>query len=302
VDGQRFLIVMADDFGIGPATSRAMIELAGQGVITGAVLLVNSPYAEEGVRAWRHSGVPLELGWHPCLTLDRPVSKAGQVPTLVDADGFFYPLGAFLRRLFLGRVRAEEIRFELAAQERRFRDLVGYWPSYLNGHHHVHAFAPVGAILADLLRARRPLPYVRRVREPWSMLLRVPGARKKRAFLSLVGRRNARPFGHAGFPGNDWLAGNTDPACVADPAYLTRWLTRVPGQVVELACHPGYFDRTLVGRDCTGDDGLLQRRVDELQRLLEPGFAAACRQAGFELVTAGELARRRLEQAGGWAA
>src|SRR5437588_127944 len=43
----RCLVVVADDFGIGPATSRGILDLAAKGLVTGTVLLVNSPYAEE---------------------------------------------------------------------------------------------------------------------------------------------------------------------------------------------------------------------------------------------------------------
>ena len=70
---QRFLVVTADDFGIGPATTHGILELALQGRVTATVLLVNSPHAEAAVRAWRQAGCVPELGWHPCLTLDRPV-------------------------------------------------------------------------------------------------------------------------------------------------------------------------------------------------------------------------------------
>src|SRR5262249_62121971 len=107
------------------------------------------------------------------------------------------------------------------------------------------------------------------------------GARVKRALLNALGRAQARRLDRAGFPGNDWLAGVTDPPCVADPDYLTRWLAALPGSVVELACHPGYHDRTLIGRDCDADDEYLRRRVDELQRLRETAYAEAVRRAGF---------------------
>src|SRR5262249_34417887 len=72
----RRLIVMADDYGIGPETSRAIRDLAERGLVTAAVLLVNSPYAEDAAAAWQKSGIPLEIGWHVCLTLDRPILPA----------------------------------------------------------------------------------------------------------------------------------------------------------------------------------------------------------------------------------
>jgi predicted glycoside hydrolase/deacetylase ChbG (UPF0249 family) len=292
LDGSRYLVVTADDFGIGPATSQGILDLAAEGLLTGTVLLVNAPDAEAAVRAWRQSGVPLELGWHPCLTLDRPVLPAERVPSLVRPDGQFCSLGGLVRRLCRGHVRADEVEAELRAQYERFLDLVGQPPPTVNAHHHVHVFPPVGAVLRRVLAEQRPLPYLRRVREPWVMLAAVPGARAKRAFLTLLGRREARPCDRAGFPGNDCLAGVTDPPWVADPDYLVRWLTLVPGEVVELTCHPGHLDTTLLGRDCSAGDGLLLRRVRELERLRDPSFLTACRLAGLTPVPASAVTSR----------
>ena len=180
----------------------------------------------------------------------------------------------------------------LAAQYRRFLDLVGHAPSVVNSHHHVQIFQPIGAILHRLLGASRPLPYLRRVGEPWRTVLAIPGARRKRVLLSLLGRRLTQQERRLGFPGNDWLAGVTDPPWVADPRFLTRWLRRMPGSVVELTCHPGYRDPTLIGRDCQADDGQVERRVQELQLLQQAQFREACYRAHFALVSPAELSRR----------
>ena len=94
----RYLLVTADDYGIGPETSRGILDLGREGLVTSTVLLVTSPHASAAVQAWCEAGQPVELGWHPCLTLDRPVLPVDQVPTLVDSEGRFWPLGKFLRR------------------------------------------------------------------------------------------------------------------------------------------------------------------------------------------------------------
>ncbi len=291
MSGKRYLVVTADDFGIGPPTSQGILDLARLGVVRGTVLLVNSPHAEAAVRQWRRAGVPLELGWHPCLTLDSPVLPAARVPTLVGPDGRFWPLGSFLSRLQRRCIRAEEVAAEWRAQLRRFHDLVGHAPTLVNSHHHVQVFEPLGAILIGLLRRCRPAPYVRRIREPWQTLVTVPGARCKRTLLSALGRADARAQRQAGLPGNEWLAGITDPPCVADPAFLVRWLTHTPGKVVELLCHPGHEDPSVIGRDCAAGDGQLLRRVREFGLLRDASFTAACRQAGFTLVAPAELTR-----------
>jgi len=288
----RCLVVVADDFGIGPATSRGILDLAAKGLVTGTVLLVNSPYAEEAVRVWRQAGASLEIGWHPCLTMDPPVLPARQVPSLVGPDGCLWPLGAFMRRAFTGRIRSDEVEAELRAQLQRFCDLVGRPPSVVNSHQHVQLFHPVGDRLLQILSEEPPLPYFRRIREPWPMIARIPGARIKRTFLSYLGRRDAKHQDDIGFPGNDWLAGITDPPCVTDTQFLVRWLARIPGEVVELTCHPGYWDPSLIGRDCTAHDGRLQRRVSEFDLLRHPSFQQICEQLSFTLVSPSELSRR----------
>lgn len=277
----RSLLVVADDFGIGPATTAGILRLAERGVVTGTVLLVNSPYAAEAVAAWRRLRRPLDLGWHPNLTLDGPVLPARRVASLVGPDGNFRPLGAFLRRWLLGRLNAAEIEAELAAQYERFVEVVGSPPALVNTHQHVGLFPPVGPLLLRVLERRNCRAYVRRVQEPWPLLWRVPGARVKRALLNCLGRRQSRLQAAAGLPGNDWLAGVADPPCVRDPEFFSRWLARVPGHTVELMCHPGEEDATLLGRDCRAGDGLLQRRVDELKLLERPDFLDAVTRAGF---------------------
>lgn len=292
MDGTRSLVVTADDFGIGPATSQGILDLARAGLVTSSVLLVTSPYAAAAVQDWRRAGEPFELGWHPCLTLDSPIAPGDLVSSLIDSDGKFWSLGIFLRRLCLGQIRAVEIETELRAQLERFRELVGRPPTVVNSHHHVQVFAPVGAILQAILVEQTPLPYIRRVRESWLGLLRVPGARGKRAFLTVLGRRDARQLRKAGFPGNDWLAGITNPPCVAHPRFLVRWLTTIPGKIVELTCHPGYLDASLIGRDCTADDGQMQRRVHELSLLEQPSFQEACQRARFQLTAPAAVGRQ----------
>jgi chitin disaccharide deacetylase len=280
----RRLLVVADDFGIGPATSHGILELARQGLVSATVLLVNSPHAEAAVRAWRLAGNPLDLGWHPCLTLDTPVLPPRRVPSLVDRDGRFLPLSRFLLRLALRLVQPGELRAELRAQFVRFRDLVGAGPALVNAHHHVHVLPPVGAALRDVLSPFRPRPFLRRVLEPWLLLQDVPGARARRALLTLLGHWEAIRQRRAGFPGADCLLGITDLPQLRDPLFWQRWLDAAPGRWVELVCHPGRRDEALLGRDATHTDGHLERRARELELLQHPWFLKAADRNGFAIV------------------
>lgn len=287
----RLLLVTADDYGIGPETSRGILDLAERGAIRSTVLLVNSPFAREAVRLWKCRGCPVELGWHPCLTLDSPAVPPEKIPSLVDADGRFHRLDEFLRRLALGKIHEGEIETELSAQYVRFLDLVDLLPFNVNAHHHVHVFGPVRRALSRILDGQSPAPFVRRVHESPSTLWTVPGGRLKRFLLSRLGQ----PF-DADYPGNDELIGITDPANVNEPDFFTRWLRQSTGRLVELTCHPGHLDRTLVGRDGTMADGQIHRRVAEFERLNEPRFQETVRGVGFVPVNAEDLVRAIAER------
>jgi predicted glycoside hydrolase/deacetylase ChbG (UPF0249 family) len=271
--------IVADDYGIGPETSRSILDLALGGRVTGTVLIVNAPDAERAVRAWLAADPPADLGWHPNLTLDRPILDPADVPSLVRADGTFWPLGAFLRRMCFGRIRMSNVRAEWRAQYQRFLKLTGRPPAIVNSHQHVSLFPPCDRALFDVLREHNARPYLRRVVEPGSALFRVPGARIKRTTLSLLGLRAARHAAARGFPGCDRLAGVTDPRHVADDRFWVRWLGKIGGNgSVEICCHPGYRDDTLIGRDCDAGDGLL-RRPRETALLRSPSFPSACERA-----------------------
>lgn len=285
----RALVVVADDFGIGPETSRGILELGAEGRISATVLLVNSPHAESAIALWERVRRPVEMGWHPCLTLDRPILPPDQVPSLAGADGNFRSLGQFLRRVFSGRIRAAEVFAELRAQHDRFRALVGHSPRVVNSHQHVALFPPVGRVLRELLAEQHPRPFVRRVVEPLRTIARIPGARIKRSVLTCLGQRMARRSDRLGFPSCAVLAGVTDPPYVADEQFFIRWLRAIPANSVELMCHPGYRDETLIGRDCIADNEGIARRVHELHLLRAADFTAAALRAGFRLTAPAEL-------------
>ncbi len=291
-DRERLLLVIADDIGIGPNTTTGILQMASQGVVTGSALLVNSPYAADAVRQWRRLGGTLDLGWHPALTLDAPLSPPADVPSLVRADGTFWPLGSFLKRWFLGLLNPAEIDREWRLQLKRFVDLVGHPPIFVNCHQHIGVFMPIGEILFRILAELHTRPYVRRIQEPWSVLGTLPGARAKRCFLGWLGRRLSRVQEAHGFPGNDWLAGIAKPEDVLNPDFFVRWLRAMPGRVVELMCHPGRLDPTLVGRDCSETDGLMQQRVNELRWLRDSSFEEAVEAAGFSLISPSGLLRK----------
>jgi len=279
----RQLVIVADDYGIGPEVSRSIRELMRTGSVTATVLLVNSPYAEADVALWMKCGCPGEMGWHPNLTMDQSVAAPGEVESLVARNGQFYSLGKLLARIAAGMVRYRDLVREFEAQLQRYCDLVGRPPDVINGHKHIHVFPIISRALAEALGRWNIHPYVRRVVEPWSCLRSIAGARVKRTLLSTLGRAATARQVRCNLPGNDYLAGITDPKWIEDPRFYLRWLAHVPGKVVELAVHPGHYDEALVDRDCSRESGQIERRVSEHRLLSDPRFQCECDRLGFVL-------------------
>jgi predicted glycoside hydrolase/deacetylase ChbG (UPF0249 family) len=270
----RSLVIVADDFGIGPETSRGILELGQEGRITAAVLLVNSPFAGEAVRKWKLNRRPMKLGWHANLTLDRPLLTPSEIPSLVGPDGRFWSLRQFLRRAAFGKLRRSEIEAEWSAQWHRYVDLVGEPPAIVNSHHHVAVFPPLGDVLLQILRKQKPLPYVRRVREDWQSLL-APGSLWKRIMLTAFGTLLARRCESEGFPGCECLIGINNGRDPMRPSFFAERLASAGAESIELMCHPGYRDESLNGRDGNPSEIELASREAEL-RSLRRGDSLEC--------------------------
>lgn len=279
----RSLVVIADDLGIGAETDRGILELAAKGLVTGTVLLVNGPSAEKAVTLWRSLGQPCDLGWHPCLTIDRPVLPARDVSTLVDRKGNFWHLNTFLARWALGMVDRDEVAREWRAQLDRFRILTGMDPQLVNSHQHVGVLTGISEPYLRILAEIQPKPWVRRVVEPMTTNRGSKGLALKRRFLSHYGKKQARSLDQFGYIGAPYLAGIANPESLQDSLFFQRCIQETPGETVELMCHPGHLDLTLVGRDVARPGPGLDRRPLEWSMLQDRPFLDAVRALGMEI-------------------
>ncbi|MEK7864113.1 MAG: ChbG/HpnK family deacetylase, partial [Chloroflexota bacterium] len=102
------LVVTADDLGLTAGVTRGVLEAHRNGVVRSTSLLVTFPASEEGAALARLEH-DLEVGLHFDLVGGRPSSDPATIPTLCDAEGRFFGLPEFTRRLFTGRIRSAEV-------------------------------------------------------------------------------------------------------------------------------------------------------------------------------------------------
>ena len=246
------LVVTADDLGLSGGVTKGILEAHRRGVVRSTSLLVTFPASEAGAAA-ALAERDLEVGIHLDLVGGRPVSDPAAVPTLCDEDGRFYPLTVLTRRLFSGRVRANEVAAELRAQVGRARSW-GVPALAWDSHRHVHLMPPVARVVGPLAR-ELGAQWVRRGRAPRATLSPKATALSVSSLVSELALR--------GTPGNTWFIDLTATRPRLDPTAVALLATR--GGVGELASHPGYPDDEL-----RGADSLVDERGYDLELLTDP--------------------------------
>ena len=115
------LIVRGDDMGYSHSGNLALVESYKNGIQTSIEVIVPSPWFPEAVQLLKE--IPdADVGIHLALTSEwdlvkwRPMTQA---PSLVDADGYFYPM-VFPNKNYPGRAIAEN-QWKIEDIEREFR-------------------------------------------------------------------------------------------------------------------------------------------------------------------------------------
>lgn len=235
------LVVTADDLGLSAGVTRGIIEAHRDGVVRSTSLLVTFPASEAGAAAGL-AEPDLEVGLHLDLVGGWPASDASAVRTLCDADGRFHPLGELTKRLFTGRVRADEVAREVRAQVARARGW-GVPALAWDSHRHVHLIPPIARVVGALAR-ELDVRWVRRGSAP-----RV-SARPKTAAIHAA--TLVSELAYRGTPGNRWYVDLTSTRPRLDPTAVA--LLAAEAGLGELGAHPGYADDELRGSDTLVDD------------------------------------------------
>lgn len=134
---QKQLIITADDYGMSKGVNRAIEACVRSGVVTSLNVMMNMDFCGDAV-LFKKEAIDASFGIHFNLTTGKSVLEKSEVPTLVDDNGFFYPLGEFRRRSKDGRIDKKDIVKELTAQFDKYKSTLGQ-PDYWCSHEHVHA-------------------------------------------------------------------------------------------------------------------------------------------------------------------
>ena len=131
------LIVKGDDLGWTDGVNAGIEKAARDGILTAAGCMPNMPAAENGIHMLLKYA-KVSIGQHTNIINGKPCSDPSLIPHLVEEDGTFHSSRYYrsLQRAGTADVIPyyEECMIEIRAQIRRFRELAGRNPAYLEGH------------------------------------------------------------------------------------------------------------------------------------------------------------------------
>jgi hopanoid biosynthesis associated protein HpnK len=286
----RRLIVNADDFGFTSGVNRAIIEAHTQGVVTSSTLMATGRAFEEAVSLAK--GVPkLSIGCHVVLIDGEPVSAPQRISSLTRSREFRDGLKSFAARALTGRMSANEITSEVAAQIQKLQS-AGISVSHVDTHKHTHLFPQ---ILRPLLRAARECG-VRAVRNPFgprlplgsSRLIAKPSMWTRYTELRMLQRFAGRfrdAVVHEGLVAPGGTLG-IEVTGSLDERLFEAIAASIPDGTWELVCHPGYNDPELQAARTR----LRESRETELRVLTLPSARHLLARHGIQLISYRELA------------
>jgi predicted glycoside hydrolase/deacetylase ChbG (UPF0249 family) len=139
MQGDRFLIINADDLGLSAAVNDGIFAAHEQGIVTSASLMVRQAAAPAAAE---------EAAAHPELAIGLHI----------DLGEWIYESGAWIQAyLHCDSDDAASVEAECRAQLERFRALLGRAPTHLDSHQHVHESEPARGV-AEALAAELGLP------------------------------------------------------------------------------------------------------------------------------------------------
>lgn len=218
------IIITADDFGLTDGVSKAIVNLLEVNAISNTNIMICVEGAIERCKNYLLPEFADRAGVHLQITPERhnktplSVSPAKEIPSLVDANGFFKP------KDHTDVINPEEVLLEWERQILKVIDVLGQKPSHLDCHHGSHRKPELTPVYLELAK-KYDIP--------------VRGGKE-------VGQIDGSSFGvkSTAICEGQWTGQNKNVSFLKEK--ILEKLDIVNDEVVEVISHPGYCDEELI--------------------------------------------------------
>lgn len=270
------IVLGADDYGQAEAVSRGIIDLILAGRLTATSSLTNGPDWSTHARWLLPCRGKAAFGLHLNLTQGTPLSTEFKA---IYGDTF-PGLGSLLLRAHARLLNQAAVQAELQAQLDAFKQAMGFYPAYLDGHQHIHHFPIVREALKGVYEAAQLSGLgvrIRSVHRPEALkhVLSDP----KASLIEWTGAKRLL---------DDWLIPNQIPhnasfegiyhfkAAAQCRAYFKQFFANIQDGGM-IMCHPGRLSED-------PSDPIASARHHEYAYLMSDDFRFDCDMAGVTLV------------------
>jgi predicted glycoside hydrolase/deacetylase ChbG (UPF0249 family) len=162
VQGEKILIVNADDLCLDEESNRAILEAYHSGIVTSTSAFVTFPNSIQSLQRIHKENPDFPIGIHLNLTEGKPILTASDIPSLVDKNGNFYSPEQIISHL--ADMKTDEVRKEFNAQVKLFLSS-GVPLDHIDCHHHMAAlFTPFHVVMREIsiqykVPMRNPVPF-----------------------------------------------------------------------------------------------------------------------------------------------
>lgn len=250
------IILCADDFGLNPGISRAILKLVRAQRLSAVSCMVGFPafecYAAE-LLACKHQ---IHTGLHFNLTEGHLLSEPGRP---------CFSLNNLILKTHLRLLSSSLIAKELNTQLDLYIQTMGELPDFIDGHQHVHQFPQIRKVLFQVYEQRLK-QHGTAIRSTYPAVT-IPRYRFKAAVLAKTGGRDlSRELKQFNIPHNPVFSGVYDFS--PDSNYRSlfgTWLESISDNAL-IMCHPGEDT----------DDEIATARTEELRYFSSDDFLADC--------------------------
>ncbi|WP_062268351.1 ChbG/HpnK family deacetylase [Endozoicomonas arenosclerae] len=260
------ITLCADDYGMHPGVSEAILELAGRGRIQATSCMVTGSDWQNQARSLTSVQDNVDIGLHLNLTEGKGLSPSFR-------DGF-PSLNQVLIKSHLHMLDKTALFDEISIQYQNFLDATGRAPDFIDGHQHIHHLPMVRNALIGVLQHYKPEPsfWIRSV----IPMIRQGGGLKSYIIENSGGKSLLYELINQSISTNTSFAGIYSLEPDADyPALMKSWLSDSYDRGL-IMCHPG---------KTSGQTQLdhPEARQKEFDYLSGQQFIDDCHQTGVDL-------------------